>query len=742
MDTLAASLAPGIPADGSAPDAFVDPTAYARAGDDGLTRLELAVRGARCAGCLRKIETGLARLPGVTRARLNLSTGKLDLTWRTGALAPANVARKLAELGYHAVPYDAGEEASRQQREERFLLRCLAVAGFASANVMLLSISVWAGAGAGEMDAATRVFFGWVSATIALPAVAYAGRPFFRSALEALGARRVNMDVPISLAVLLATGLSLFDVATEKGDTYFEAAVMLLFLLLIGRFLDLRLRGRARGAAQRLASLQVATANRILPSGAVVAVPARDIVPGDRILVGAGDQVPVNGIVEDGRSTLDVSFVTGETTPADIAPGAAVYSGSINRARPLVLRATAARENSLLAEITRLVEAGEQARTRYVRLADKAASLYVPLVHGLALLTFAGWALSGAGAHAALVNAIAVLIITCPCALGLAVPAVQVVATGRLFDRGVLVKSGDALERLAEADMAVFDKTGTLTLPAPTLVKGEACAEDLALAAQLARASRHPLTRALAASAGAGPVASGVHEEPGLGLEAMVEGRRVRLGNRHWCGVANAPEAQGPELWLAVEGREPLRFVFADELRPEAAETVAGLRARKLGIALFSGDRNGPVARAAAAAGIGDFTVELSPAGKTAKLRTIAAEGRHVLMVGDGLNDAPALASAHVSISPASAIDASQAAADLVLQGASLAPILEALDVARAARRRAFENLGFAAVYNACAVPLAMAGLVTPLIAAIAMSASSLLVTLNALRLARAQEAR
>jgi Cu2+-exporting ATPase len=635
------------------------------------------------------------------------------------------VARKLAELGYHAVPYDAGEEASRQQREERFLLRCLAVAGFASANVMLLSISVWAGAGAGEMDAATRVFFGWVSATIALPAVAYAGRPFFRSALEALGARRVNMDVPISLAVLLATGLSLFDVATEKGDTYFEAAVMLLFLLLIGRFLDLRLRGRARGAAQRLASLQVATANRILPSGAVVAVPARDIVPGDRILVGAGDQVPVNGIIEDGRSTLDVSFVTGETTPADIAPGAAVYSGSINRARPLVLRATAARENSLLAEITRLVEAGEQARTRYVRLADKAASLYVPLVHGLALLTFAGWALSGAGAHAALVNAIAVLIITCPCALGLAVPAVQVVATGRLFDRGVLVKSGDTLERLAEADMAVFDKTGTLTLPAPTLVKGEACAEDLALAAQLARASRHPLTRALAASAGAGPVASG-----------------VRLGNRHWCGVANAPEAQGPELWLAVEGREPLRFVFADELRPEAAETVAGLRARKLGIALFSGDRNGPVARAAEAAGIGDFTAELSPAGKTAKLRTIAAEGRHVLMVGDGLNDAPALASAHVSISPASAIDASQAAADLVLQGASLAPILEALDVARAARRRAFENLGFAAVYNACAVPLAMAGLVTPLIAAIAMSASSLLVTLNALRLARAQEAR
>jgi Cu2+-exporting ATPase len=320
---------------------------------------------------------------------------------------------------------------------------------------------------------------------------------------------------------------------------------------------------------------------------------------------------------------------------------------------------------------------------------------------------------------------------------------VQVVATSRLFDRGVLVKSGDALERLAETNMAVFDKTGTLTLPEPALADRDGVAPaDLALAAGLARRSRHPLARALAAVEPAGPAASDVHEEPGLGLEAMVDGRRVRLGNRTWCGVESAASAQGPELWLAVEGRKPVRFGFTDALRPEAAQTVAGLKARKLDVALLSGDQEGPVARAASAAGIGDWTAALSPAAKTSQLAALAAQGRRVLMVGDGLNDAPALASAYASISPASAIDASQAAADLVLQGASLAPILEAVDVARAARRRAFENLGFAALYNACAVPFAMAGLVTPLIAAIAMSASSILVTLNALRLARPGKAR
>jgi Cu2+-exporting ATPase len=738
MATLSAELP--LPAEGSPPqedERFVDPSAYARSGNDGLTRIELAVRGARCAGCLRKIEGGVSALAGVEAARLNLTTGKLSVTWRTGAVSPAQIARTISGLGYHAVPYEAGLDAERQSTEERFLLRCLAVAGFASANVMLLSVSVWAGAG--EMDAVTRAFLIWISAAIALPAVAYAGRPFFASAFRALKAGHANMDVPISLAVLLATGLSLFETVKGGGDTYFEAAVMLLFLLLIGRFLDSRLRGHTRGAAQRLARLQVATASRIEPSGAIIAVPAREIVPGDRVLVGRGDQIPVNGIIEEGRSSVDASLLTGETTPSDVEPGMAVYSGAINMLRPLTLRATAAREDSLLADIARMVEAGEQARSRYVRLADKAASLYVPVVHSLAFLTFVGWLLfGGIGLHGALTHAIAVLIITCPCALGLAVPAVQVVATGRLFDRGVLVKSGDALERLASADLVVFDKTGTLTSPQISLAGCDGgSSDDLERAASLARASRHPLALALARAAGPGPLAADIHEEPGMGLESDAGGRRMRLGSRAWCGVTRADPADAPELWLATEGSSLIRFTFEDKVKPDAAQTVAELRARGLPVLLLSGDRTAPVAHAAAAAQIGDWIAGLTPRDKVAKLEALGRDGRRAVMIGDGLNDAPALAAAHVSISPASAIDASQAASDLVLQGKTLMPIVDAVDIARTAQRRAYENLALAALYNACAVPLAVAGFVTPLIAALAMSGSSLIVTLNALRIRR-----
>ena len=716
---------------------FVDPTAYARAGANGESSIELAVRGAHCPNCMRKIETGLGKLPGVTYARLNLTSKKLTVNWTTGAVTPRRIAEVLGDLGFHAVPYDAGAEADHQRAEERFLLRCLAVGGAAAMNVMLFSISLWAGEG--EMGAGTRGLLIWLSALIALPAVAYAGRPFFRSAWRALRVRQVNMDVPISLAVLLSTGLSLYEAMGGGGETYFEAAVTLVFLLLIGRYLDTRLRGQARSAAHRLAALQVAVASRIGADGHVTAVPAREIVPGDRILVGPGEQIPVNGVIEEGVSELDVSLITGESAPAEAGPGMKVYSGAVNQARPLVVRASAARGDSLLAEVTRLVEAGEQTRSRYVRLADRAAALYVPLVHTLSAGTLVGWLLLGsAGLHGALIHAIAVLIITCPCALGLAVPAVQIIATGRLFDAGVLVKSGDALERLAEADIVVFDKTGTLTAPDSLALDRTALDPAvLARAATLARASRHPLAQALSRAAGPGPVAEGVHEEQGMGLEAHIAGRRLRLGAGRWCGTEGDSEGAGAELWFAEEGAAPVRFSFSDRLRPDARETVEKLVARGLKPILLSGDRPAAVAAVAREVGIADWSAALTPAEKSSRLGALRNEGHRVLMVGDGLNDAPALAGAHVSIAPANAIDASQAACDFVLQGASLAPIVEALDVARLARRRAFENLGFSALYNMCAIPLAVAGYVTPLIAAIAMSSSSVLVTLNALRVAR-----
>ena len=438
-----------------------------------------------------------------------------------------------------------------------------------------------------------------------------------------------------------------------------------------------------------------------------------------------------------------MSLVTGESAPVRAQTGAEIYAGVLNIADQVTMRATARVEDSLVADVTRLIEAGEQARGRYVRLADRAAALYVPLVHGLALTALIGWLLVGAPLRDAVLNAVAVLIITCPCALGLAAPAVFVVATGRLFKAGVLVKSGDALERLAEATHAVFDKTGTLTVGKPRLVNRADIPQDtLIQAAALARISRHPLARALVAEAGPGAAAADAVETPGAGVEARIDGRLARLGRCDWvCETAPTSEHTAMEMWFQLDGGAPVRFDFTDRLRHDAAETVSGLVARGFGVEMLSGDREGPARETARAAGIERWFAGARPVDKVERLQDCTKAGVRTLMIGDGLNDAPALASAHVSMSPASAADASQAAADMTLQGADLAPVLEAVDVARAARRRVLENFAFAALYNAVAVPLAVFGFVTPLIAALAMSGSSVVVTLNALRLARRGEA-
>ncbi|MCW5723988.1 MAG: cadmium-translocating P-type ATPase [Maricaulaceae bacterium] len=711
-----------------------DPQAFVRE-REGRSEIDLLVRGAHCAGCIARIEGGLSALPGVRQARLNLSSGRLALAWDGGPGRAREFVAKLHEMGFGAAPYAPETLDGKKAQEERELLLAMGVAGFATGSVMLISVSVWAGAG--EMDEALQSFFHWVSALIVLPAVAFSGRPFFRSAIASIRARRINMDVPISLGVLMACGLSIVETIGGRHEVYFEAAAMLLFFLLIGRFLDSRLRARAGAAAHRLAALQAVTANRIAGDGRVMAVPAGDVRPGDRLLVAAGDRVPVDAEVLEGESTLDAALVTGETAPAAAAPGAKLYSGMVNLGQPLVVRAAARREDSLLAEIARLVETGEQGRSRYVRLADRAARLYAPIVHAIAAATLLGWLLLMGDARAGIINAIAVLIITCPCALALAVPAVQVVASGRLYRAGVLVKSGDALERLAEADYAVFDKTGTLTAGRPRLINREAIsAEVLETAARLARASRHPVSRAVADAAGAGPIAGDVRETPGGGLEATVDGRRVRFGSAAWLGIESggAPES---EAWLAVEGVAPVRFAFADEPRAGAAETLAAFAAAGIPCELLSGDREAAVADMASRLGVTRWKAGLKPQDKIARLQALAAEGRKVIMLGDGINDAPALAGAHVSISLAAAADISQAASDFVLQGERLDGAIAALRVSRDARARVKENFAMTAVYNAVAVPLGVFGFVTPLIAAIAMSGSSMLVTLNAMRLAR-----
>ncbi|MGZ8400605.1 MAG: heavy metal translocating P-type ATPase, partial [Methyloceanibacter sp.] len=701
------------------------------------TTVTLVIDNMRCGGCLRSVERAALGIAGVSSARASLTAKRLTVTCDPAQAGEVELIGALERIGFHAAPIAAANQ-DRGDARQKYLLRRVAVAGFATMNVMLISVAVWSGT-ASDMDESLAGAFRWLSALIALPTVVYAGQPFFVSALGALKGRRLNMDVPISLAILLATGMSLYQTMLGNEQVYFDAAVSLLFFLLVGRFLDESLRVRARGEAQNLLSLQGGIATVIEADGSRCQVPAHALRPGDRLLVAAGERVAADGVVRSGQGQVDQSLITGETAQATVTPGGQVYAGTLNLTQPLQIEVTAADSATLLAEISRLMLAAEQGKARYRRLADRAARIYAPAVHGLGLATLLGWLLLGASWQTALTYAIAVLIITCPCALALAVPAVQIAAASRLFRPGILVKSADGLERLAETDLVVFDKTGTLTFGRPELLGDDLISNDaLMAAAGLASASKHPYARAIVAAAeqrlGQVVPASGVEEAPGRGLKRFLVQGEERLGSAEWCGVDSTGE--GSEVWYRRDWMPPVRFRFADALRVDAAEAVAALKRDGYGVALLSGDRTGVVEHIARRTGIDTWRARLKPADKITWLDTCAQDGHKVLMVGDGLNDAPALAAAHASISPASAADISQRAADFVFQGAKLAPVLEAIATAKRARTMALQNFAVAAGYNAICVPLAMAGLVTPLIAAVVMSTSSILVTLNAARLA------
>jgi len=708
-----------------------DLEAFVRRDARGEGRLELLVSGARCAACINRIERGVTALPGVSAARLNLTTGKLAVTLAERGAEPGQVMQAVEALGYRVAPYDPAEAVANEDREGRELAIALGVAGFGAGNVMMFTVPAWAGLFGQELGPSTLSLMYWLAALVATPCALFAGRPFFRSAWASLRRGKANMDVPISIGVLLTLAVSFSETLQHGRHTYFDAAVTLLFLLLIGRYLDHKLRARARSAAKDLLALQAPVAMRLAGDGIEHGVPVGEIAVGDRLAVAPGERVPVDGVVESGASTLDNALITGETAPADAAPGARLHAGALNLSGRLVMTASARSEDSTVAAIARLMEAGAQSRSAYVRLADKAAGLYVPIVHAAAALTFvAGWAV-GLGPREALLRAAAVLIVTCPCALGLAVPAVQVAACGRLFRKGVLVKSGAALERLAEVDHLVFDKTGVLTEGRPQLI--DARAHLVAMAAPLARASRHPLARALAAAAGAGPVATGVAEAAGLGVSGVIDGRPARLGRAEFVGVEGADRRE-TELWFGFEGETKVRFRFEDRARSDAAAAVAALRARGLSVEILSGDLSGPVERIARQAGIEAWRAGLTPFEKADAVQALKDAGRKVLMVGDGLNDAAALAKAHASIAPGAAVDAAQTAADLVFTGEQLGVVVDALDTARGAKGRALQNFGFSAFYNAVAAPAAMLGLINPFVAALAMSGSSMVVLLNAIR--------
>lgn len=716
----------------------VDLSGFVRQNDDGSRQIDFAIDGMTCAACIVEIEQAMKKIPGVQQARVNYSNSRLALGWKEDGLDPASAVEQLRRMGYVAHPFELAEAESREAENARYLLRCLAVAGFSAMNVMLLSVSVWAG-NLSDITSETRDMFHWISALIALPAAAFAGRPFFTSAFGALKRRSLNMDVPISLGIVLALGMSVVETANHQRHAYFDSALMLIFFLLVGRYLEQSMRQRTRAVAGNIAALRSPLAARVNADGSVLQVPTARIAPGDMVLVRPGERVPVDGTVVAGESEIDDSIVTGETAHRAIGPGAEVYAGTLSFTGALRVRARGAAAGNFLDEIERLLDNAASARSRYVGLAERASKIYAPVVHLTALATALGWLAVGASLHDAIVTAIAVLIITCPCALALAVPAVHVVASGALFRSGVLLHGGHAVERLAEADTIVFDKTGTLTLPEPRVANAADFPADLIeTAARLARSSRHPLARALAQESPTGAPYDGAREEPGAGVAAMVDGAEARVGSAVFCGldISAADAARGDDASIICyrRGDQTAVFRIRQALRVDAAETVARLRARGYEIEIISGDSPKATGAVAQALGVAEWRGGARPADKVARLEALKAAGRKTLMVGDGFNDAPALAAAHASLSPVSAADVAQASADAVFLGERLAPVARALRVSRVASTLMRQNLTIAIVYNVIAVPLAILGFVTPLIAALAMSGSSLLVTGNALR--------
>jgi Cu2+-exporting ATPase len=545
------------------------------------------------------------------------------------------------------------------------------------------------------------------------------------------------MDLPISLALILATSISLYETTQGGHHAYFDAAVMLCFFLLLGRYLDHRTRAMARSAAEELAALEVPRAT-VLVGGVEITRPTSEVALGDTLRVRPGGRMPVDGVIVTGTSEIDRSMLTGESLPAFAGVGAQVLAGEVNLTGPLDIRATAIGRESALHRMADLVSIAENAKTRYTSLAERAASWYSPLVHILSFSAFGFWLWQTGGDVRFAINiSAAVLIITCPCALGLAVPAVVTSASGKLFRLGLLIKNGTALERLAEVDTVVLDKTGTLTMGTPTPLDFAAHpAQMAALAAALAQGSSHPLSQSLAAAAETAGIAPAlgvteITEIAGYGVQGMYLGRTLRLGRAAWVAIDPLDVTATYLRW----GEQTHAFAFEDRLRTGAQAAVEAFAAMGKAVYLISGDTAGPVAALASRLGIANFTASALPEDKLRLIADLSAQGHRVLMVGDGLNDTAALAGAHVSISPASALDAARVASDIVLLGADMAPIADAMRIAGQARRRILENFGLSAAYNIIAVPLALAGLATPLAAALAMSLSSITVSLNALRL-------
>lgn len=713
-------------------DEVIDISEFVIDENDGIKSISLMVQGMHCAACIWLIETILNKQKDVVGARINLSKKTLNLRWRGEANEANKLIKIIQQIGYKLLPFDQKIIDSAEKKYNDGILRAMAVAGFGMGNVMLFSLSLWF-ADAEDMGRQTRNFFHLFSSLIALPVIVYSARPFFVSAYRSLKQGYPNMDLAISIAIFLACVVSLFEAFRSANHVYFDSAVMLTFFLLIGRYLDLKARKKAFAVATEFTLLS-ASFGRVEEDQKIKILPSNQLVEGMILVVASGEKIAADGVVIDGTSEVDTSLITGETLPKKIAKNSEVFAGTINLAQPIKVKIAKSPKNSLLSEIIRLSESAENSKNHYIRIADKLSKFYTPAVHLLALITFIFWL--GSGWENALMNATAVLIITCPCALALAVPIVQTIAISNFIKKGILVKSGEALEKLSKIKIIVFDKTGSLTIGKPRLVdiKFVGGTKDLIhqQAASLSQKSKHPLSQAILESYAGDLLDLDSKENQGFGIESEFAGQKIKIGRREFCEVGQDFDRDQNLLSCYFKSGEiEAVFLFADELKSDAKQLISKLKSENKKIILLSGDTKNAVESIAKELGIDEFYFEQTPVSKVKILKNL----ENFVMIGDGLNDAPALALSNVSISFSRAVDISQNIADIIIQGEKLQPISELINSSKKSISLMKQNLIIALIYNLIAVPFAIAGHVVPLIAAIAMSSSSILVLFNSLRM-------
>lgn len=713
---------------------------------DHLKQASLILEGITCAACIWLNERHLAQLPGVHAVSVNYASHRARVTWDESVIKLSNILAEIRKLGYQAHPFNAQQQEEMRQARRKLDIRRMSVAGISTGQVMMLGVALYAGAATG-MDHATVQLMRWFSLLLTVPAVLYAALPFYQSAWRALRRGQLNMDFPISLGILTGFVGSVWTTAQGEGVVYYDTITMLIFFLLATRFLERNAREKSVEAAENLLRLVPAMATRIDAANQQSLIPVHELVPGDIILAKPGETIAADGVVEQGESSSDESLLTGESRPLPKKPGDRVFAGSVNYESPMMIRVTGVGEETVLAGIARLLDRAQAQKPRLAQAADQIAAWFTYAL--LVLVAGVAWYWWHADASRVFEITLAVLVVSCPCALSLAAPAAFAAAGSHLVKRGVLLTRGHALETLAKVTHFVFDKTGTLTLGKPVLLQTIPLADPTAeqcllLAASLEQASEHPLAQSFLQA---------VHRQtllpvslsenvPGKGVAGAIDGQRYTIGNASLNPALTAQcklhvdLPQGASVvWLSDAGQLLAAFVLADTPRPQAAGMVALLKQRGIRVSIMSGDAPETVAHHAQALGVDDWHAGLAPEEKLAALRALQARGEIVAMVGDGINDAPVLAGAQVSIAMGSGTQMARTTGDVVLLTENLLEIDHAVATSRFGLSIIRQNFAWALGYNLLVLPFAATGFISPWLAALGMSVSSLVVVLNALRL-------